>query len=98
VRSHALIFVFESLLLWHPLDGHFNRFECVINGDVKSVLNSAESTEFSSVGSNRQGVLIPVPRAGQASHATYAYALSRSLEQTCKVAALLRSFSAAQPL
>jgi hypothetical protein len=43
-------------------------------------------------------VLIPVPRAGQASHATHACALSRSLEWTCKAAALLRSFSAAQPL
>jgi hypothetical protein len=27
-----------------------------------------------------EGVLIPVPRAGQASHATYACVLSRSLE------------------
>jgi hypothetical protein len=42
-------------------------------------------------------VLIP-PHAGHASHATYACTLSRTLEQTCEAAALLRSLSAAQPL
>jgi hypothetical protein len=46
---------------------------------------------------HQREVLIP-PHAGHASHATCACALSRSLEQTCEAAALLRSFSAAQPL
>jgi hypothetical protein len=44
-----------------------------------------------------EGVLIP-PHAGHASHAACACMLSRTLEQTCKAAALLRSFSAAHPL
>jgi hypothetical protein len=44
-----------------------------------------------------KGVLIP-PHAGHASHAAHACALPRTLEQTCKAAALLRSLSAGQPL
>jgi hypothetical protein len=42
-------------------------------------------------------VLIP-PQAGHTSHTACACALPQTLEQTCEVAALLRSFSAAHPL
>jgi hypothetical protein len=44
-----------------------------------------------------EGALIP-PHTGHTSHAAHACALPRTLEQTCKATALLRSFSAAQPL
>jgi hypothetical protein len=37
------------------------------------------------------------PHAGHASHATCACVLSRSLEQTCEAAALLRSFFSSSP-
>jgi hypothetical protein len=43
-----------------------------------------------------KGVLNP-PHAGHTSHAAHACALSRSLEQTCKAAALLRSLFSSSP-
>jgi hypothetical protein len=80
-------------------DGYDNGCDAVAtsNDSASDVLHAQPKASRSNAAPAGEGVLIP-PHAGHASHATYACALSRSLEQTCKAAALLRSFSAAHPL
>jgi hypothetical protein len=55
------------------------------------------SPSMQAIAMRGEGVLIP-PHSGHSSHATCACTLSRTLEQTCNAAALLRHFSAAHPL
>jgi hypothetical protein len=67
------------------------------NNSASDALHAQPKASHSSAAPTGEGVLIPL-HAGHASHAACACALSRTLEQTCKAAALLRHFSAAHPL
>jgi hypothetical protein len=94
-----------------PPSHNSNCFGCLRNGggddDSDAIATSDDSAPATlhaqpkalrnNAAPTGEGVLIP-PHAGHTSHATCACALSRTLEQTCEAAALLRSFSAAQPL
>jgi hypothetical protein len=68
-----------------------------VDGSAPATLHAQPKAMHSSAAPAGEGVLIP-PRAGHASHAACACALPQTSEWTCKAAALLRSFSAAQPL
>jgi hypothetical protein len=106
-RHHDL----RSACLHEPPSRNSNCFDCLRDDDddydSDAVATSNESASAtlharpkalrSSAAPAGEGVLIP-PCAGHASHAACACMLSQTLEQTCKAAALLRSFSAAQPL
>jgi hypothetical protein len=94
-----------------PSSRNSNCFDCLRDGDddddsdavataddsASDTLHAQPKASHSNAAPTSEGVLIP-PHAGHASHATYACVLSGTLEQTCEAAALLRSFSAAQPL
>jgi hypothetical protein len=67
------------------------------NDSAFATLHAQPKALRSNAAPTGEGVLIP-PHAGHVSHAAHACVLSRILEQTCEAAALLRSFSAAQPL
>jgi hypothetical protein len=68
------------------------------DGSVPDTLHAQPKAQRSNAAPAGEGVLIP-PHTGHASHATTcACALSRTSEWTCEAAALLRHFSAAQPL
>jgi hypothetical protein len=67
------------------------------DGSASDTLHAQPKASRSSAAPAGKGVLIPL-HAGHASHAAHACTLSQTSEQTCKAAALLRHFSAAQPL
>jgi hypothetical protein len=85
----------RSACLHEPSSRNSNCFDCPRDDDdddtdddaIATADDSASETLHaqpkalrSNAAPTGEGVLIPVPRAGQASHATYACALSRSLE------------------
>jgi hypothetical protein len=82
-----------------PTTGQRSSILCRLccNDSMPATLRAQPKALRSSAVPAGEGVLIP-SHAGHASHAACACALSQTLEQTCKAAALLRSLSAAQPL
>jgi hypothetical protein len=86
----------RSACLHEPPSRNSNCFNCLRDDDddddhdavatsddsAPDTLHAQPKASRSNAAPTGEGVLIP-PRAGQASHATYACALSRSLEQTC---------------
>jgi hypothetical protein len=97
--------------LHEPPSHNSNCFDCLRDDDddnecdavatpddsASDALHAQPKASRSNAAPAGKGVLIP-PHAGHASHAACACALSRTTEQTCEAAALLRSFSAAHPL
>jgi hypothetical protein len=94
-----------------PPSRNSNCFDCLRDDDdddntdavttsddsASDTLHAQPKASRSNAAPTGEGVLV-LPHAGHASHATCACVLSRTLEQTCEAAALLHSFSAAQPL
>jgi hypothetical protein len=85
----------RSTYLHEPSSRNSNYFDCLRDDDdddtnddaittsddsASETLHAQPKASRSNAAPTGEGVLIPVPRAGQASHATYACALSRSLE------------------
>jgi hypothetical protein len=104
LRKHACLpFLCEG----HACKGApANHLRCTVHIDIgkngyacdsaSDTLHAQPKASRSNAAPAGEGVLNP-PRAGHASHATHACALSRSLEQTCKVAALLCLFFSSSP-